>query len=131
MEYKDIELTPQQTSLLKQMKTSNIHENCENASDLLVMKKYRLIKCINANDAFYRSAVRVYEITPIGLMWLQFREKDLLRTWYPHIVATLALFVSIIAIIVSIYSCNAAQEAPLQAPLQIGTSSNVQGDIAP
>lgn len=131
MEYKDIELTPQQTSLLKQMKTSNIHENCENASDLLVMKKYRLIKCINANDAFYRSAVRVYEITPIGLMWLQFRKKDLLRTWYPHIVATLALFVSIIAIIVSIYSCNATQEAPLQAPLQIGTSSNVQGDIAP
>ena len=38
MEYKDIELTPQQTSLLKQMKMSNIHENCENASDLLVMK---------------------------------------------------------------------------------------------
>lgn len=130
MEYKDIELTPQQTSLLKQMKTSNIHENCENASDLLVMKKYRLIKCINANDAFYRSAVRVYEITPIGLMWLQFRKKDLLRTWYPHIVATLALFVSIIAIIISIYSCSTVQEPPSQVPQQIRTNSNAQSDIS-
>ena len=130
MEYKDIELTPQQTSLLKQMKMSNIHENCENASDLLVMKKYRLIKCINANDAFYRSAVRVYEITTIGLMWLQFRKKDLLRTWYPHIVATLALFVSIIAIIISIYSCSTVQEPPSQVPQQIRTNSNAQSDIS-
>ncbi len=130
MEYKDIELTPQQTSLLKQMKESNVSETNENMDDLSIMKKFKLVKCTNLNDSFYRSATRVYEITPTGIMWLQFRKKDLWRTWYPHIIATLALIVSIIAIIISIYSCSAVQEAPSQVPQQIGTNSNAQSDIS-
>lgn len=131
MEYKDIELTSQQLSLLKQMKISDIPETEETKTDLFILKKFKLIKCINSNDAFYRSDIRVYEITPLGLMWLQFHRKDIVRTWYPHIISTLALIVSIIAIIISIYSCSVVQEAPSQVSPQIRTNSNAQSGIVP
>ena len=129
MEYKDVELTAQQIKLLKQLKRTDIAETLQNKADLTVLKKLKLDKCINTNEAFYRSISKVYSITSVGRMWLQFNKKDILRTWYPHIIATLALIVSIIAIAISIYSCNAAQPMTAQAQPPISTASSVQYDI--
>lgn len=131
MEYKDVELSTHQIEILKQLMHTNITETPQNKTDLTVLKKFNLIKCINTNDAFYRSASKIYSITPVGRMWLQFNKKDIIRTWYPHIIATFALIVSVIAIAISIYSCNAAQPATAQALLPIATTSNAQYGTVP
>ena len=55
MEYKDVELTAQQIKLLKQLKRTDIAETLQNKADLTVLKKFKLAKCINTNEAFYRS----------------------------------------------------------------------------
>ena len=80
MEYKDVELSTHQIEILKQLMHTNITETPQNKADLTVLKKCNLIKCVNTNDAFYRSAARIYSITPVGRMWLQFNKKDIIRT---------------------------------------------------
>lgn len=104
--YKDIELSRTQRKLLKKLKHHTLKESSFSENDLRFLKKYKLIKCLNTNEAFHTGSEPIYIISDTGLMYTRFIPKDTLRTWYPHIVATIALIVSIVAIILSIASLS-------------------------
>lgn len=104
--YKDIELSRTQRKLLKKLKRHTLKESNFSENDLRFLKKYKLIKCLNSNDAFHTGSEPIYTISDTGLMYTRFVPKDALRTWYPHVVATIALIVSIVAIILSITSLS-------------------------
>lgn len=102
LNYKDLELNFSQRKLLRKLKKHSLPEFKFPEKDLAFFKKFKLVKCINSNEAFYQQAECIYEITDIGLMYARFHLKDCIRTWYPHIISTFALVVAILSLILSI-----------------------------
>lgn len=96
--YKDIELSRTQRRLLKKLKRHTLKESSFSENDLRFLKKYKLIKCLNSNDAFHTGSEPIYTISDTGLMHVRFFPKDMRRAWYPYVISTIALIVSVIAL---------------------------------
>ncbi len=98
LNYKDIELNFAQRKLLKKLKKHPLEESNIPEKDLAFLKKFKLIKCLNPNDAFHNGTERVYTIADTGILHTRFTPKDRLRTWYPYIASTIAIIISVIAL---------------------------------
>lgn len=102
LNYKDIELSSSQRKLLKTLKKRTLPQHKIPEKDLVFFKKFKLIKCVNSNEAFYHQVECIYKITDAGLAYLRFHLKDCMRTWYPHIISTFGLVIAILSLILSI-----------------------------
>lgn len=99
--YKDIELSHKQIRVLKKIKKKGTISSTPELKDFLSFFLYlNLVKCINEQDIFYMKEDQPrYSLTQTGNMYLQFYKKDIRRAWYPHIISTLALIISILALL--------------------------------
>lgn len=104
--YKDIELSHKQIRILKKIRKKEIIISTPKLEDcLLFFSDLNLIKCVNEQNIFYmKENQRKYSLTDTGKMYLQFCKKDMLRTWYPHIVSTVSVITSVLAFVCSIIS---------------------------
>ena len=101
MKISDIELTKEQIRILKLLKKGKILDKSDFNFDVLNpffengFLKYELY---DYNGIIDYEKGKLF-ITQCGIDWIELRKKSEFRFWYPHIVATIALIISVIALL--------------------------------
>ncbi|MEE0782328.1 MAG: hypothetical protein U0M41_00600 [Negativibacillus sp.] len=101
MKISEIELTKEQIHILKLLKKGKILDKSEFKEDVLnPLFQHRFLSF----EPFIQNNVIDYSkgkliLNQSGYDWLEISKKIEFRFWYPHLVATLALVISIIALL--------------------------------
>lgn len=98
--FKDLEFSFKQIRILKKLRSNGCisKELVKTKPEYSFLLKYSLID--NYPDRY-----DIYRPSDKALMYLRFRRKDIFRTWYPHVVSSLAFILSLVSLIVNILSC--------------------------
>lgn len=101
MKISEIELTKEQVRILKSLKKGKALDKSDFDIDVLTpLFQYDFLK----HELYSKNNVVDYSkgkliLTQSGQDWLEINKKIEFRFWYPHLVATLALIISIIALL--------------------------------
>nr|DAF10113.1 MAG TPA: hypothetical protein [Caudoviricetes sp.] len=97
--FKDLEFSFKQIHILKKLR----NDGCISKDTVRSNPKYSFLLKYNLldNDP---DRYDIYRPSDKALMYLRFRRKDLFRTWYPHVVSSLAFICSIASLIINILS---------------------------
>lgn len=100
MDYKNIELNASQKLVLRKFKNKTFSSDDLEKCDFEFFHKYKLIKAVNPLRTLDNEPT-TYKLSDTGKMLILHNVRFFRRTWYPYIVSTLALIVSIIALFFS------------------------------
>ena len=97
--FKDLEFSFKQVRILRKLRDDGCisKELVRSNPKYSFLQKYNLIDNDPERYDIYRPSDKV-------LMYLRYRRKDLFRTWYPHVVSSLAFIASIASLIINILS---------------------------
>lgn len=101
MKISEIELTKEQIRILKLLKRGQIIDRSDIEADILrPLFNHGFLKFsppVQNNVVDYSKGKLI--LTQSGQDWLEINKKIEFRFWYPHLVATIALIISIIALL--------------------------------
>ena len=97
--FKDLEFSFKQVRILRKLKDDGCisKELVRSNPKYSFLQKYNLID----NDP---ERYDIYRPSDKALVYLRYRRKELFRTWYPHVVSSLAFITSIASLIINILS---------------------------
>ena len=99
MNYSEIVLSPHQKQILKHLsKNPNSQLEQFNDQDIDFLVELHFIKQkLTYDDS--TEAIFLYSLDPQAYNYSLFAKRDVLRTWYPYIISTISLILSVIAIL--------------------------------
>lgn len=99
MNYSEIVLSPSQKQILKYLsKNPNSQLEQFNDQDIDFLVKLQFIKQkLTYDDSI--EAIFLYSLDSQAYNYSLFARRDILRTWYPYIISTISLILSVIAIL--------------------------------
>lgn len=99
LNYSEIVLSPHQKQILKHLsKNPNSQLEQFNDQDIDFLVELHFIKQkLTYDDS--TEAIFLYSLDPQAYNYSLFAKRDVLRTWYPYIISTISLILSVIAIL--------------------------------
>lgn len=99
LNYSEIVLSPHQKQILKYLsKNPNSQLEQFNDQDIDFLVELHFIKQkLTYDDS--TEAIFLYSLDPQAYNYSLFAKRDVLRTWYPYIISTISLILSVIAIL--------------------------------